>query len=288
MAATDATGATDAHAAIRRARRLRALHEAALTIAAPVPAAPAAVAVLLAAIVESAVRAMAARDGRLVLSEDPAWADLVPGDAETAGAIVLDHTGRLSRVRQRPNGATAYALRHGEFVCIPDVRTDTRFGPYPQLIQPGIGSLALVPLHASGHVLGVLGVSFNAPGELEVEDREALELFAAHAAASLERVRHGAITRQARLEGALLVTRTVAHELNNALGVIVGYADLLAQRPAVSLDPAVAAEVQHVVRAAGEASALVQRLQQIIRLEEAPSPLGPSHPILDLERSTTP
>ena len=38
--------------------------------------------------------------------------------------------------------------------------------------------------------------------------------------------------------------------------------------------------------AASDATAKVSRLQRIVRLQEETSPLGPSRPILDMERST--
>lgn len=91
---------------------------------------------------------------------------------------------------------------------------------------------------------------------------------------------------QARLEGALLVSRTVAHEINNELGKIVGFGDLLALHPAIVRD-AVLAEYARVIGEAGtHAAEQVSRLQRLIRLEETPSPLGPDRPVLDLQRST--
>ncbi len=173
----------------RGAERLRALHEAALELAAPVPAEPAAIAALLSRIAERAVADVDGYDGRLVLAEDPAWGDLVPGSRPADGYILLDHTGRLSRTPQRVEGATLHVLATGETVCVDDTLAETPFGRYPQLAEAGIRSFVLVPLRASGRILGVLGVSFRVPGPLPPPDREALHLFAAHAAAALERVR---------------------------------------------------------------------------------------------------
>lgn len=278
-------------AAARRAARLRALHEAALTIAAPVPATPPAIATLLVAIVERAVATLSANDGWLVLQDDPAWRDLVAhtGAAEArATTVLLDHTGNLRRVKQRSDGATAHVLARGEFVGVDDTRAAHGFGPYPQLYGVGILSMAFTPLRASGRVLGLLGVTFRHAGTLAAEDREVLELFAAHAAAALDRIRHAAAAQQARLDGAMLVGRTMAHELNNALGVVVGSADLLAGRPMIAADGDVAADVALIIEAAERATAIVRRLQRIIRLEEVPSVLGPDRPLLDLDRSVAP
>jgi nitrogen-specific signal transduction histidine kinase len=91
-----------------------------------------------------------------------------------------------------------------------------------------------------------------------------------------------------RLEGALLVARTVAHELNNALSPVMGYAEMLATHPSVAGDRAAQGYANAILKGAEEVAQIVQRLQRIARLEQVESPLGPDRPILDLERSTAP
>ena len=93
---------------------------------------------------------------------------------------------------------------------------------------------------------------------------------------------------RAKLEGAMLVARTAAHQLNNALAPIVGYAELLAALPEVANCPTAASYTRQISDAAATAAALVLRLQRIVRLEETPSPLGPDKPLLDLDRSAPP
>src|SRR5204863_4611550 len=44
----------------------------------------------------------------------------------------------------------------------------------------------------------------------------------------------------ARMEAALLVARTAAHRVNNALAPLAGYDHLLAQHPAIRADPRLA------------------------------------------------
>ena len=115
---------------------------------------------------------------------------------------------------------------------------------------------------------------------------------AREAAAEVAQVRdelasqHAAAER-ARLDGALLVARTAAHQLNNALAPVVGYAELLAMLPGVRENPTARSYAAQIGEAAGCAAELVQRLQRIVRLEETPSPLGPDKPILDLDRSAS-
>lgn len=91
-----------------------------------------------------------------------------------------------------------------------------------------------------------------------------------------------------RLAGALLVARTAAHELNNALMPVVGGAELLALRARGAGDPALAAAASQVQAAAEQVAEKVDQLQGLVRLEPAIFVLGGERPVLDLERSAAP
>ncbi|HVE77861.1 MAG TPA: PAS domain S-box protein [Gemmatimonadaceae bacterium] len=107
-------------------------------------------------------------------------------------------------------------------------------------------------------------------------------------AARLEVAERRAESAQARLEGALLVSRTVAHEINNALAPLLGYAELLSLRPEVAANPQSATFARLLMEGADGIAEQVRRLQSIIRLEEAPSVLGTGVTTRDLKRSGTP
>lgn len=93
--------------------------------------------------------------------------------------------------------------------------------------------------------------------------------------------------RAARLDGALLMARTAAHELNNALMPISGFAELLASRPAVAADAQARAFAGLIAGGAADMTLRVRALQQIVRIAEAEfEPAGV--PVLDLARSTHP
>jgi DNA-binding response OmpR family regulator len=94
-----------------------------------------------------------------------------------------------------------------------------------------------------------------------------------------------AAQESARLEGVLLAARTAAHEVNNALALPVGFAELLLLNPIVSADPTLRDQITAIRDQAQRASDVLHRLQRVIRLEEAPSGLGPDRPLLDLEKS---
>jgi signal transduction histidine kinase len=91
---------------------------------------------------------------------------------------------------------------------------------------------------------------------------------------------HRAIAERARLDGAVKTARLIAHELNNKLTAVVANADLLLSR----LDGESVKCAEEIVQGAEEAAAIVARLNQIVRVEEADVGLGV--PVLDLEAST--
>ena len=87
-----------------------------------------------------------------------------------------------------------------------------------------------------------------------------------------------------RLEAGRLVGRTLEHHLGNQLALTVGYVELLARHP--QLDAELRPQAEEALRGALQAAETVHRLQQIARLEEAPTPPGmEGRPILDLDRS---
>jgi GAF domain-containing protein len=269
------------------AARLRALHEAVLAIDRGTDDAPESLTRLVTSVVARAVEALGATGGAIGLVEDPAWAALVPGTGPEDGHVMLRSTGEVERRRHRSGGTALRALA-GEAVHVVDTADATHGGIYDWLAQIGVRSFSNVPLRGTqGRVLGALFMNFGAPGDLSAEDRDVLGLFAAHAAQALERARSAEErATRARMEGALLVARTVAHEINNAMAPIVGYAELLSLSPVVAADEKMVAFARRILWASTDVAEKVKQLQKIIRLEETESPLGPDQPVLDLERST--
>ena len=269
------------------AARLRALHEAVLAIDRGTDGAPESLTRLVTSVIARAVEALGAAGGAIGLVEDPAWEALVPGTSVEDGFIMLRHTGKAERRQHRPGGTAQRALA-GEAVHVRDTLDAAHGGIYDWLAQSGVRSFSNVPLRAAqGRVLGALFMNFAGVGELSDEDRSVLELFAAHAAQALERARISEErAERARLEGALLVARTVAHEINNAMAPITGYAELLSLSPVVASDEKMVGFARRILWASTDVAAKVKLLQKIIRLEETESPLGPDQTLLDLERST--
>jgi len=249
--------------------RLRALHDAALAFAAPRPPDAASIVELLKETVARAVEALDAVDGAVVLREDEAWRDLVPGTSPEEGLITVRHTGGPHRRPWRPEGSTHYVLATGDPVWVPDTSVEGRFGTYPYLVDQGVRSFAIAPLRAGGRVLGRLGFNFARTGEPDRGEREAIELFAAHAAAALERARYfheqaerAAAEAAVRARDELLAV--ASHDVKNPLTVIKGTADaLLRLAQAGRLPPAehVVERLERISNAAGRASDQLDELR---------------------------
>jgi DNA-binding response OmpR family regulator len=107
----------------------------------------------------------------------------------------------------------------------------------------------------------------------EAENLETMATFCAAALAALER---------ARLEGVLLAARTAQHELNNRLGVVLGYAEMLAEYP--GLPESMNELVSEIVSGAKELAETVDQLRRVTRIREAPRP-SLTGPTLNLHES---
>jgi PAS domain S-box-containing protein len=103
-----------------------------------------------------------------------------------------------------------------------------------------------------------------------------------------ERAAQAEREQRVRLDGALLIARTVAHSLNNALVPVSTYAELMETMPTITRDSKALTYTKEILAGARSAAEHVRNLQRIIRLEELPSDLGPDRPLLDVARSTVP
>jgi CheY-like chemotaxis protein len=133
------------------------------------------------------------------------------------------------------------------------------------------GSAIAVALIHEGQLLGTLALCTRDGrrtfGREEAESLETMGTLCAAALSALER---------ARLEGVLLAARTAQHELNNRLGVVLGYAEMLAEHPGL---PASMTElVNEIVSGAKELAETVDQLRRVTRIRETsrPSLTGPT------------
>ena len=144
--------------------------------------------------------------------------------------------------------------------------------------EPAIeGGCVAVPLVHEGQLLGTLALGTREARRTfsreETENLETMATFGAAALAALER---------ARLEGVLLAARTAQHELNNRLGVVLGYAEMLAEYP--GLPESMGELVNEIVSGAKDMAETVDQMRRVTRIREAPRP-SLTGPTLNLHES---
>jgi CheY-like chemotaxis protein len=139
------------------------------------------------------------------------------------------------------------------------------------------GALA-VPLIYEDQLLGTVAIACRPDDQREFgrEETETLETMATLCAAGL------AALERVRLEGVLLAARTAQHELNNRLGVVLGYAEMLAEYP--GLPDNIAQVVSEIVTGAKDLAETVDQLRRVTRIREAPRP-SLTGPTLNLHES---
>jgi DNA-binding response OmpR family regulator len=139
------------------------------------------------------------------------------------------------------------------------------------------GSCIAVALIHEGQLLGTLALGTRDQrrtfGREEAESLETMGTLCAAALAALER---------ARLAGVLLAARTAQHELNNRLGVVLGYAEMLAEYP--DLPESMNEIVNEIVSGAKELAETVDQLRRVTRIRETPRP-SLTGPTLNLHES---
>jgi len=127
------------------------------------------------------------------------------------------------------------------------------------------GSSIAVALIHEGQLLGTLALGTRDSRRVFTrEEAESLETMGTLCAAGL------AALERARLEGVLLAARTAQHELNNRLGVVLGYAEMLAEYP--GLPEPMAELVSEIVSGAKDLAETVDQLRRVTRIRETPRP----------------
>jgi DNA-binding response OmpR family regulator len=134
-----------------------------------------------------------------------------------------------------------------------------------------------VPLIHEGQLLGTLALGTrDARRTFSREEAETFETMGTLCAAAM------AALERARLEGVLLAARTAQHELNNRLGVVLGYAEMLAEYP--GLPESMNELVNEIVSGAKDLAETVDQLRRVTRIRETPRP-SLTGPTLNLHES---
>jgi len=159
----------------------------------------------------------------------------------------------------------------------------------PKLAAAGLMSGVAVPLLVEGKLFGILMVARSAPQAFSADDCEFLRMLSEHVAlaahqarlhteleAAYNDLRHSqqAVMQQDRLRALGQMASGIAHDVNNALSPVVGFAGLiLNQEPNLS-----ASSKKHLnyIKTAGEDVAhIVARLREFYRPRDQRDPLFP-------------
>jgi len=243
----------------RRSTELEALRQASLRLTSSLELGP-----VLRAILEIALD---------LVSGDDAHIFLYDGERLTFGAA-LSSDGSVEPLGwPRPGGLTETVARTGQQLVIPDVNAHPLYRDWPWG-----GAIVGIPLRASDRVVGVMNVAFQSPHEFDEAELRILGLLADQAAAAIENARlyqdlHQQMTRlreaQARLvQSARLaaigeLAAGVAHELNNPLTSVIGFAEILLEE--MEADSPHRPDVEKILAEARRAGQIIHDLLDFAR-----------------------
>jgi signal transduction histidine kinase len=132
-------------------------------------------------------------------------------------------------------GIAGWVASHNQSLIVPDTRTDMRhFAQVDRQAGLLIRSIASVPLQVKDKVIGSLQVVDSPVNRFTQNDLKLIESLAAAAAIAIENARlyterkEAEAELQARNEELDAFAHTVAHDLKNPLGVMVGISEVLA------------------------------------------------------------
>lgn len=142
------------------------------------------------------------------------------------------------------NGVVGWVAKSGEGAIVAEPAKDGRF--YPQIDSTSgfvTTSILAVPIRLRNRILGVLEVVNKRDGRFQPQDRAYAEMLAASAAIAIdnaqliETLRQKMNDLQAQNAELDAFDHTVAHDLQNPLALVVGFADLL-QTSSIDISPA--------------------------------------------------
>ncbi len=183
------------------------------------------------------------------------------------------------------DAATLRTLRHGELAYAPDLSRET--APWLTVLAPsGAKSAVAVPLVVEAHMLGLLVVARGAPDAFQPGEREFLGSLSKHVALAAHQARlHTALkkaydelrqTQQAAMQHERLralgqMASGIAHDINNALSPVSGFAELLLDTEP-RLSPNGRKYLQHIRTASEDITQIVARLREFYRRRRSDEP----------------
>ena len=232
---------------------------------------------LLDLIVRSAVETIAQADNCVLHLLDEETGELRPRalsfDKISPGGVGKSHM-RIG------HGVAGMALQSGQTANIPDISQDSRFVRVGQMRS--FSSMLVAPLRLGERPIGTLSADSQKVNAFSADDERLLTTLATQAAIAIESARligdlqqslHDLQMAQAQLVqsdklsaiGQLIAG--VAHEINNPLTAIMGYAQLLQMEPGLS--KATARDLAKIYSQSQRAAKIVQNLLTFARQDKA-------------------
>ncbi len=156
-------------------------------------------------------------------------------------------------------------------VYVPDVDAEPRYRRY---LGEEMKSELAVPLLSGERALGVLNVESPVPGFFTADHARILQALAGQAAVAIERAQRTEVERLAAIGG---LAGDIVHRLNNPIGAVSGWLDMLRRKPfyeeLIAAYPYVAQFTARTQRDIERAKAIIQELRAEIR-RQAPVPVS--------------
>lgn len=179
-------------------------------------------------------------------------------------------------------GIAGWVAHSGKSLIVPDAHADVRhFNGVERRIHLDLRSILTVPLRVKRGVIGVIQVLDTDVGRFDKADLTLLESLAAPAAIAIdnarlvEALRQRTIELEARNEELDAFAHTVAHDLKNPLGLIIGFAEALREEYGGMSDEELRRYLYKIARNGRKMSSIVDELLLLAGVRRMDVEMGP-------------
>ncbi len=220
-------------------------------------------------------------------------------ESETGELVCRQATGPQSDAvrgwRLAPEeGIAGWVAHTGKSLIVPDTRFDERhFKRVDELTGMELRSILSVPLRVKQGVIGVIQVLDTEVGRFEFKDQRLLDSLAASAAIAIDNARLVKALRQrteeleARNEELDAFAHTVAHDLKNPLGLIVGFSEVLREEFTALKGEELCRYLNRIARSGRKMNSIIDELLLLAgvrRLEVETGPLDMAQVVAEARR----